>query len=92
MSGGLLGIASGTQAQAPLGSTSLRLGVEAKQAFNATHVMQPLPFKPSMLVGLSERLIQSHWANNYGGSVRALNATNKRLVAALSNRDLPGFT
>ncbi|MFT7653862.1 MAG: Fe-Mn family superoxide dismutase [Limisphaerales bacterium] len=89
LSAGLLGTA---QAQAPLGSASLRLGVEAKQAFKSTHVMQPLPFKPSKLKGLSERLMESHWANNYGGSVRALNATNERLVAALSDRDLPAFT
>jgi Fe-Mn family superoxide dismutase len=34
----------------------------------------PLPFKPHRLDGLSERLIVSHYENNYGGAVRRLNA------------------
>lgn len=34
----------------------------------------PLPFKPPRLNGLSERLLASHYENNYGGAVRRLNA------------------
>ncbi|CAO3356420.1 Fe-Mn family superoxide dismutase [Azospirillum melinis] len=33
----------------------------------------PLPFKPPRLNGLSERLLASHYENNYGGAVRRLN-------------------
>jgi len=51
----------------------------------------PLPFSPSSLKGLSSRLIESHWSNNYGGSVRALNEVNKRLNALLDQPDLPAY-
>jgi Fe-Mn family superoxide dismutase len=61
-------------------------------AFAATHEPVPLPFDASSLNGLSARLIESHWSNNYGGSVRALNETNRRLAAALEDPELPAFT
>lgn len=58
-------------------------------AFAGQHVVQPLPFKPQRLNGLSERLIVSHHENNYGGAVRNLN----RLEAELAQvtRDTPPF-
>jgi superoxide dismutase, Fe-Mn family len=40
----------------------------------------PLPFKPHRLEGLSDRLLLSHYENNYGGAVRRLNAIGKRLA------------
>jgi superoxide dismutase, Fe-Mn family len=43
------------------------------------HDVIPLPFKPPRLVGLSERLLASHYENNYGGAVRRLNALETRL-------------
>ncbi|MBN8916349.1 MAG: superoxide dismutase [Rhizobiales bacterium] len=43
------------------------------------HRIQPLPFKPPRLDGLSERLLASHYENNYGGAVRRLNAIERRL-------------
>jgi Fe-Mn family superoxide dismutase len=46
-----------------------------------TYSVQPLPFKPSRLNGLSERLLASHYENNYGGAVRRLNAIGQRLAA-----------
>lgn len=39
----------------------------------------PLPFKPHRLGGLSERLLVSHYENNYGGAVRRLNAIEGQL-------------
>ncbi len=39
----------------------------------------PLGFKPSRLQGLSERLLASHYENNYGGALRRLNAIERRL-------------
>ena len=41
--------------------------------------VQPLPFKPHRLDGLSDRLLVSHYENNYGGAVRRLNAIEGRL-------------
>ncbi len=60
----------------------------AVPAFDSTHELRPLPFESSSLKGLSAGLIESHWSNNYGGSVRALNElneTNRRLAAALAD-------
>ena len=64
----------------------------AVPAFASTHELKPLSFESSSLKGLSTRLIESHWSNNYGGSVRALNETNRRLAAALADPDVPAFT
>ncbi|RYU61332.1 superoxide dismutase [Methylolobus aquaticus] len=60
-------------------------------SFAATHEPKPLLFDPAKLDGLSEKLIRSHWENNYGGSVKALNAVKQRLAAALGDPDLPPF-
>src|SRR5262245_977496 len=40
----------------------------------------PLPFKPHRLDGLSERLLVSHYQNNYGGALRRLNGITDRLA------------
>ena len=58
-------------------------------AFADTHQPRPLKFDPAKLVGLSEKLIRSHWENNYVGSVKTLNAVEARLVAALADPELP---
>ncbi|HEX2116194.1 MAG TPA: Fe-Mn family superoxide dismutase [Alphaproteobacteria bacterium] len=41
----------------------------------------PIPFRPWMLSGLSERMVVSHYENDYGGAVRALNALRGELQA-----------
>lgn len=45
------------------------------------YLVQPLPFKPPRLHGLSERLLASHYENNYGGALRRLNAIDALLAA-----------
>jgi len=40
----------------------------------------PIPCKPWALNGLSDRLIVSHYENNYGPAVRSLNAIRARLA------------
>lgn len=60
-------------------------------AFESQAAPKPLPFDPAKLNGLSERLIRSHWENNYGGSVKALAVVKKRLADALSDKDLPPY-
>ena len=42
--------------------------------------VKPLSCNPATLKGLSERLIMSHWENNYGGAVRRLNAIEAQLA------------
>jgi len=50
---------------------------------------KPLAFDPAKLNGLSEKLIRSHWENNYVGSVRSLNMISERLAAAMREPELP---
>jgi Fe-Mn family superoxide dismutase len=45
-----------------------------------SYTVTPLPFKPHRLEGFSDRLLVSHYENNYGGAVRRLNAIEKRLA------------
>ena len=42
--------------------------------------LKPLPFEAKRLTGLSERLILSHYENNYGGAVKRLNAITAQLA------------
>jgi superoxide dismutase, Fe-Mn family len=55
-----------------------------------THEMKPLPFDPQRIRGLSERILVSHYENNYGGAVRRLNAIADQL-ASLDYESTPGF-
>jgi superoxide dismutase, Fe-Mn family len=60
-------------------------------AFNDNHVPVALPFDARALRGISEKLIQSHWENNYGGAVKALNTVRARLQAALNDAGTPPY-
>ena len=51
---------------------------------------RPLGFAAGALDGLSERLVASHHANNYGGAVKRLNAIRREL-AGLDFAAAPGF-
>jgi Fe-Mn family superoxide dismutase len=46
-----------------------------------TVMVRPLLLKPQWMNGLSERLLVSHYENNYGGALRRLNAIRARLAA-----------
>lgn len=59
------------------------------KAFTSSTELRPLKFDPARLDGLSERLIRSHWENNYGGSVRMLAAVKRQLAEALAVKDMP---
>jgi len=45
-----------------------------------TVFVRPLLLKPQWMNGLSERLLVSHYENNYGGALRRLNAIRERLA------------
>ena len=84
---GVTAIAAATVAMAASAAEAPALA----PAFTASTELKPLPFNPANLKGLSERLLKSHWENNYGGSVRALAAVKQRLVAAAADKDLPAY-
>ncbi|HYS10032.1 MAG TPA: Fe-Mn family superoxide dismutase [Myxococcales bacterium] len=54
------------------------------------HAIQPLPFDPKKLSGLSEKLLVSHHDNNYAGAVKNLNKVEEALSKV--GPDTPGFT
>jgi superoxide dismutase, Fe-Mn family len=45
-----------------------------------TYAMKPLACEPTRIKGMSERLIVTHYENNYGGAVNRLNAITARLA------------
>lgn len=53
-----------------------------RQRRGTSYTVRPLTFKPYRLEGLSDRLLISHYENNYGGAVRRLNALERRLEQA----------
>src|SRR5262249_47606880 len=61
------------------------------KAFAGQHKPRPLPFDPTRLKGISEKLIKSHWENNYSGAVNALNVVEQRLATMLGDQDLPAY-
>src|SRR6185436_10556980 len=65
--------------------------IPAARAFSGQHSPKPLTFDPAKLKGLSEKLIKSHWENNYGGAVKALNAVEQRLASMVGEKDLPPY-
>jgi len=52
--------------------------------------MRPLSCDPNRIRGMSERMIISHYENNYGGAVKRLNLIDERL-AELDYTSAPGF-
>ena len=54
------------------------------------YAMKKLAFDPAKVPGLSEKLLTSHYENNYGGAVRRLNAITAQL-AALDVANAPVF-
>ena len=84
-SAGLALAVSGNETSAAPGQVS------TTRAFQGQHQPKPLPFDAAKLKGLSEKLIRSHWENNYGGAVKALNAVEQRLATLLKESDLPPY-
>ena len=82
--------ATGAALAATHGSAAAQVPASAAAAaFAGKHAPKPLPFNPAKLTGLSEKLITSHWENNYQGSVRGLNTIETRLAAAMADPEFP---
>lgn len=60
-------------------------------AFAAPSAPKPLPFNPAKLDGISEKLIQSHWENNYSGALKALGVVKARLNDMNGAKDVPSY-
>ncbi|HNY27088.1 MAG TPA: Fe-Mn family superoxide dismutase [Candidatus Sumerlaeota bacterium] len=75
------GLAAGEE---PAGATG-----KAPQTSIAPRTPKPLPFDPKKLNGISERLITSHWENNYGSAVKNLSKVEEELGRV--TKDTAGF-
>ena len=78
-------------AAAPNALGAAEVGKQPRTAFEYQHAPVPLPFDPKSLNGLSEKLMQSHWANNYSGAVTALNTVRGRLAQAVADANTPAY-
>ena len=87
---GSLALSAAANAATPT-DASKETPMSTAPAFQTSDKLKPLAFDPAKLTGLSERLIRSHWENNYGGSVKALAVVKKRLGEALADKDLPPY-
>lgn len=63
--------------------------IDVRGSLSGGRQPKPLRFDAAKLKGLSEKLIRSHWENNYVGSVKTLNMIAERLAAAMRDPDLP---
>src|SRR5216110_1492927 len=82
-----------TVAAAAMAVTGLHSAAQAQTASGGPkteYAIKKLPFDPSKVKGLSEKLLTSHYENNYGGAVKRLNAITTQL-AGLDMASAPVF-
>jgi superoxide dismutase, Fe-Mn family len=73
-----------------LGAAEPRPGDRKVTVFHpGQHSPRKLPFDVKKLRGLSEKLVHSHWENNYGAAVKNLNLVEEELARV--GQDAPGF-
>ncbi len=58
---------------------------------SVAYAVKPLPFDPTKIKGFSEKILTSHYENNYGGAVKRLNAISDQ-IAGIDWDKAPGFT
>jgi Fe-Mn family superoxide dismutase len=78
--------AAAAAANGAVGSAQAETASQASVIFTP----KPLPFEPAKIKGFSEKILTSHYENNYGGAVKRLNAITEQLVALDWNK-APGF-
>jgi Fe-Mn family superoxide dismutase len=75
------GLLAGVAATTALTEGPALAGTPANQEFKPmTYEIKPLPFDPKAINGLSEKILVSHYQNNYAGAVKRLNAIGARLA------------
>src|SRR3954470_959067 len=79
-----IGIAAGVALATGVG------GALAQAAPKTEYAIKKLPVDPAKIKGLSEKLLVSHYENNYSGAVKRLNAISAQL-ASLDMANAPVF-
>jgi superoxide dismutase, Fe-Mn family len=86
MTGATMAAAALTVAALPTDARAQTAGVPKVE-----YTPKKLPFDPSKVKGLSEKILTSHYENNYTGAVKRLNAITAQL-ASLDIANAPVFT
>jgi len=76
---GWLGASAVAFAGLPAGQAMAAETAPKPPAYRGEHAPKPLPFDPTKLKGLSEKLLVSHHDNNYAGAVKRLNLIQQQL-------------
>lgn len=84
----LAGIAAATSVTGP---SAVAQTTPAAGSTPMTYAVKPLSFDPKAIKGLSEKILVSHYENNYSGAVKRLNAITAQL-ADLDFAKAPVFT
>ena len=86
------GLAAGAIAATALIERSALAQITSNGGFKPmTYEIKPLPFDPKAIKGLSEKILVSHYENNYSGAIKRLNAISAQL-AELDFAKAPVFT
>jgi superoxide dismutase, Fe-Mn family len=73
------GVAALVGSRTTKGDTAMAESSSVPPAYRGDHQPKPLPFDPTKLHGLSEKLLRSHHENNYTGAVKRLNLIQQQL-------------
>src|SRR5205814_4509705 len=74
----------------PISTRSRSRRSNNREGGSMPYTLQPLACDPTRIKGMSERLIVSHYENNYGGAVKRLNLIDEKL-AELDYANAAGF-
>jgi len=75
------GLLAGAAALATLNESPALAQASSNTEFKPmTYATKPLPFDPKAIKGLSEKILVSHYENNYSGAVKRLNAIGTQLA------------
>ena len=86
----LIHAGAGLALAAGLGTTAIAQENPPAPVKPAPYVAKPLPLDPQKIAGMSERIMISHYENNYLGAVKRLNSIADQL-ATLDYEKAPGF-
>lgn len=89
--GAIGGIVAAGAGMLGFGGEALATAEDLPSSFAGKHSPKPLPFDPTKLSGISEKLIRSHHENNYTGAVKALNLVEQRLASLAKEKDLAAY-
>ena len=84
------GVGAAAASTAMLATTQVLAQVNQQTGAKTMYQAKPMPFDPKAVAGISEKVLVSHYENNYVGAVKRLNAIGTQL-AELDFAKAPNF-